>query len=78
VIRRLFWLTLGAIAGVAGYRRVEKLAQRRSLVSAVRGTARFARDVRAGMDEYSVRQQRSRSATLTTPTDDERHGNGVG
>lgn len=77
MIRRLFWLTLGAIAGVAGYRRVEKLAQRRSLVSAVRGTARFARDVRDGMDEYSARQQRSRDTTLTTPTD-ERRGNGVG
>jgi hypothetical protein len=78
VIRRLFWVTVGVVAGVAGYRRIEKLAQRRSLVSAVRGTARFARDVRDGMDEYSARQQRARSTTLTTPTDDERHGNGVG
>ena len=78
MIRRLFWLILGAIAGVAGYRRVERLArQRRGLVSAVHETARFARDVRDGMDDYMVRHPRPQRPTLAQH-ETERHGDGVG
>jgi hypothetical protein len=60
VIRRGFWMGLGAALGVTGYRRASKLARvirptRRTLSSrrsAVNGTAAFLRDVRDGMDEY--------------------------
>ena len=49
MIRRLFWLGLGAVLGVTGYRKVTALA--RSLRPAPRasGLAEFAADVREGM-----------------------------
>lgn len=58
MIRRLFWLTVGATAGIAGYRRVEALARRMNrpaLANTVRETTKFVRDVRTGMDDYSAR-----------------------
>ena len=68
MIRRAFWLGAGAAAGIMGYRRVSALGRRLvpSTVStqsspairqrhAIRGTIRFARDVRAGMDIYTSR-----------------------
>jgi hypothetical protein len=78
VIRRLFWLSVGAAAGIAGYRRAERLARRRGLVGAARGVARFARDVRDGMDEYMDRHPRPQALPSTNRNETERHGNGVG
>jgi hypothetical protein len=59
VIRRGFWLAVGAALGVSGYRRAQRLARSGGVVtvaatagrSAVHGAA-FARDVRAGMALY--------------------------
>jgi hypothetical protein len=51
--RRLFWVTAGAVAGVAGYRRVSRLARTVRAGEAVS----FARDVRRGMDLYLERHQ---------------------
>ena len=62
-MRRMFWLSLGAVIGVTGYRRVTALArslrpepQRNSLTG-------FAADVREGMALYMERQA-ARSSTL--------------
>ena len=68
MIRRMFWLGAGAIAGILGYRRAAALGRRITGVApglvdagprkrrhAVRGTIRFARDVREGMDIYTSR-----------------------
>jgi hypothetical protein len=55
MIRRLFWLTAGAVLGVSGYRKVSRLARAqpaRSAAAKARSTAAFVRDVRAGMAEY--------------------------
>ncbi len=55
MIRRLFWVVLGAAVGIGGYRRVSRAARmllpNGGLVGAS-GTAAFVRDVRAGMAEY--------------------------
>jgi hypothetical protein len=60
VIRRGFWLILGVVLGVTGYRRAGQLARvilpgRHQLGGTARaagGTAAFLRDVRDGMDTY--------------------------
>jgi len=64
MIRRLFWLGLGAVLGVTGYRKVTALA--RSLRPAPRasGLAEFAADVREGMALYMERQARPPTSTL--------------
>jgi hypothetical protein len=56
MIRRLFWLVLGAVLGVTGYRKVTTIA--RSLRPAPRASAlaEFAADVREGMAVYLERQ----------------------
>jgi hypothetical protein len=77
VIRRLFWLTAGALAGVTGYRRVSRLARavgaggrRRRAPRGARGlgwagaAALFARDVREGMELYADRHPRLAGRTL--------------
>jgi hypothetical protein len=73
MIRRLFWVTLGALAGVTGYRRVSRLARaagiggrRRAPAGGdcARGAARFARDVRDGMELYADRHPRLAGRTL--------------
>ena len=63
MIRRLFWLTLGAVLGVTGYRKATAFA--RSLRPAPRasGLAEFAADVREGMALYMERQARPRAST---------------
>jgi len=55
VIRRLFWLTLGAFLGITGYRRVTALARTTPAMRA-RDLTRFAGDVREGMEIYRQRQ----------------------
>jgi len=64
MIRRLFWLVLGAVLGVTGYRKATALA--RSLRPAPRATGLtgFAADVREGMAIYMERQARPPASTL--------------
>jgi hypothetical protein len=74
VIRRLFWMTVGAAAGVTGYRRVSQLAQavnpgarrraRRGDRGRYSGIAEFIGDVRDGMDLYVSRRQEPGGPTL--------------
>jgi hypothetical protein len=77
MIRRLFWMTLGAVAGVTGYRRVSRLARaiqpwadrggRRDGWpggGSSRGAALFLRDVRDGMELYVDRRSRAAGPTL--------------
>lgn len=52
MIRRGFWLAVGAASGIMAYRRLERLADR----SWARETIRFTRDVREGMGVYLARQ----------------------
>lgn len=53
MMRRLLWAAAGAAVGVAGYRKVARLAS----VARAGGAASFARDVRRGMDLYLERHQ---------------------
>jgi hypothetical protein len=82
VIRRGFWLLAGAAGGIIGYRRVsslgrqvsETLGARPKKPGAVqrhwaRETIRFTRDVREGMDLYSVRQADRQRPTLGSGED---------
>jgi len=68
MMRRLFWLLLGAVLGITGYRRATAFA--RSLRPAVRPMPRagaltdFAADVREGMTVYLERQARGPASTL--------------
>lgn len=64
MIRRLFWLTLGAALGITGYRRVTAAARALRPVRGVRQIARFAGDVRDGMEIYMERQQPRAALTL--------------
>ena len=64
-MRRLFWVSLGAVAGVAGYRRATALV--RSLRPAPKSAgslASFAADVREGMALYMDRQSARAPSTL--------------
>ena len=62
--RRLFWLVLGAVLGVTGYRKATAIA--RSLRPAPRASAlaQFAADVREGMAVYMERQAQPPASTL--------------
>jgi hypothetical protein len=51
MIRRGFWLVLGATGGIMGYRRVARMTRQ----GWARETIRFGRDVREGMDLYMAR-----------------------
>jgi len=73
VIRRGFWLTVGAAAGIIGYRRVSaagrKLSGRLNAAGAAglaRETVRFTRDVREGMELYTARHSEPSGPTLET------------
>ena len=79
MIRRGFWLILGAVAGVSVYRRVAALGRRargHTVAGAARETVRFSRDVREGMDLYRSRHEQAPGSTLSkhTDDDDEREG----
>ena len=88
MIRRGFWLFVGAAGGIMGYRRVsavgrqvaETLGTRQARPGRearpqaakrhwARETIRFTRDVREGMDLYSVRQADKRGPTLGSSED---------
>jgi hypothetical protein len=64
MIRRGFWLGLGAVLGVAGYRKATAIV--RSLRPAPRASAlaEFAADVREGMAVYMERQAQPPASTL--------------
>lgn len=64
MIRRLFWLTLGAVLGVSGYRRLTALGRYVPPALRAREVARFAADVREGMEIYSQRHHGSARPTL--------------
>jgi len=64
MIRRLFWLTIGAALGVSAYRRVTAAAQALRPAGRGRRLARFAADVRDGMELYSERQSPRAPLTL--------------
>ena len=77
MIRRGFWLLVGAAGGIMGYRRVSSLSRQVSETLGARPrrpgaakrhwgreTIRFTRDVREGMDLYFDRQQARSAHTL--------------
>ena len=76
MIRRGFWLTIGAAAGIVGYRRVSAAGRRLSgrltaggTAGLARETVRFTRDVREGMELYSTRHSEPPGPTLNTDHD---------
>jgi hypothetical protein len=67
VIRRAFWLALGAAGGIMGYRRLARLSRRslaRDTIRATRQVRGFSQDVREGMELYSARRPRPIGSTL--------------
>jgi hypothetical protein len=64
VIRRLCWLITGAVLGVTAYRRLCAAARALPAVGAARQVARFASDVREGMEIYMERQSSRAPFTL--------------
>jgi hypothetical protein len=64
MIGRLFWLTVGAVLGVAGYRRLTAFARSVSPAVRAQALARFTADVREGMQLYMERQPGDRPTTL--------------
>ena len=71
MIRRGFWLTVGAVTGIMGYRRVAAIGHRLSgKLTGGAGpgpavqTIRFARDVRAGMEQYRLTHSSPEGHTL--------------
>jgi hypothetical protein len=75
VIRRLFWMTVGAAVGVTGYRRVSRLVRalqppargrrnRSGGASGHDGLAGFLGDVRDGMELYMHRRSAPPDPTL--------------
>jgi hypothetical protein len=76
MIRRGFWLAVGATAGIMGYRRAAALGRKRAAgrglargtVRLTRDIRRFNRDVREGMDQYLVRHPGQPSPTLGAGT----------
>jgi hypothetical protein len=80
MIRRGFWLIVGAAGGIMGYRRVVSLGRRASGTLGAgrqharkrgwaRETIRFTRDVREGMDLYTARHPGRPGPTLGANTD---------
>ncbi|HEY7264782.1 MAG TPA: hypothetical protein VH589_25285 [Trebonia sp.] len=65
MIRRGFWLAVGAAGGIMAYRRVARLAER----SWARETIRFTRDVREGMGVYTARHPGAGGPTLGAVAD---------
>jgi hypothetical protein len=65
MIRRLFWMSLGAALGVTGYRRA--VAVGRMLRPGRGGLAAFAADVREGMALYMDRHSGRAPSTLEGP-----------
>jgi hypothetical protein len=84
MIRRGFWLVVGAAGGIIGYRRVSSVSRQvaQTLGAAPKGvkspaarkrhwareTLRFTRDVREGMDLYFDRHRGGEDPTLNRST----------
>jgi hypothetical protein len=66
MIRRGFWLTVGAVGGIMAYRRVARVTRK----GVARETIRFTRDVRDGMDLYIARHPGGSGPTLGAITDE--------
>ncbi len=64
MIRRLFWLLLGAVLGVTAYRRLTAAARALLPVTRARQLTRFAADVRDGMELYMERHAPREPLTL--------------
>jgi hypothetical protein len=64
MIRRLFWLVLGAVLGVTGYRRATAIARSLRPLPRGSGLTEFAADVREGMALYMERQAAPPAPTL--------------
>lgn len=82
MIRRGFWLAVGATGGIMGYRRAVSLRRRATGVLTgrakpvrkrrwVRETFRFTRDVREGMDLYMARHPGRVGPTLGASADND-------
>jgi hypothetical protein len=69
VIRRLFWLTLGAALGITAYRRATAVARAIMPGPRAREIASFAGDVREGMQIYRQRQLQASRPALEGRTD---------
>jgi hypothetical protein len=80
VIRRGFWVAVGAAGGIMAYRRVAAFGRRASgtlgagrarvtTLGAARETIRFTRDVREGMDLYMARHPGQPGPTLGASKD---------
>ncbi len=69
MIRRLFWLTLGAVLGISAYRRVTALVRVIVPGPRAREIASFAGDVREGMQIYRQRQLQASRPALEGRTD---------
>jgi hypothetical protein len=65
MIRRGFWLVVGATGGIMGYRRVARITRQ----NWARETIRFSRDVREGMDLYMARHPGRPGPTLRAGAD---------
>jgi hypothetical protein len=74
MIRRLFWLALGAVLGVTAYRRVTAVARAILPGPRAREIAGFAGDVREGMQIYRQRQLQASRPALEARTDQEEDG----
>ena len=81
MIRRGFWLAVGAAGGIMGYRRAVSFGRRVSgtpgarrarvtTAGVARETIRFTRDVREGMDLYMARHPGRPGPTLGPDRDD--------
>jgi len=64
MIRRLFWLGLGAVLGVTGYRKATALARSLRPAPPASALTEFAADVRQGMALYMERQAGPPPSTL--------------
>ena len=69
MIRRLFWLTLGAVLGISAYRRATAVARAILPGPRAREIASFAGDVREGMQIYRQRQLQAARPALEARTD---------
>ena len=79
MIRRLFWLTLGAVLGISAYRRVTAVARAIMPGPRAREITSFAGDVREGMQLYRQRQlQAARPALEGRPDHTEPGPTGLG
>ena len=66
-MRRMFWLSVGAVLGVTGYRRVTALARSLRPQPPQGSLTGFAADVREGMALYMDRQAGRAPAALDAP-----------